>query len=100
MREFEGIVAFRDNDLLQNHLKGYPDLAKGGRALFLEGPLHLDNKLVHRPRSSAVLEGLNCVDEPQSRMLVSGLLDGWLMSLMSQPSAVPAATTSGSSLMR
>ena len=65
MREFEGIVAFRDNDLLQNRLKGYPDLAKGGRALFLEGPLHLGNKLVHRPRSSAVLEGLNCVEEPQ-----------------------------------
>ena len=33
-------------------------------------------------------------------MLVSGLLGGWLMSLMFQPSAVPAATTSGSSLMR
>ena len=35
--------------------------------------------------------------KPNSRMLVSGLLAGWLRSLMSHPPAVPTAMMSGSS---
>ena len=55
-------------------------------------------------RSSIVLGVVrscrDCMElkNPRSRMFRSGLLGGWLMNLMSQPSAVHSLTMSGSSL--
>ena len=100
MGQLKRVVVLDQHDLLEDGLVGLgSDLAKGSRVPRFEHALDLLDELVHRVERSPVLERLDGVEKTKSRMLVSGLLGGWLRSLVFQPSAVPAAKMSGSSLM-
>ena len=70
--QLKRVVAFGEHDLLEDGLVGRPDPAKGVRVLLVERSLHLDDELVDRVERSPVLEGLDRVKKPRSRVLVSG----------------------------